>query len=177
MQDKTGMCYKNKGMWILSVNDGTQPSPLSVHQPPKKRSYGYPPTIGAAPHVEEISAPLEKRRMIDRDDMEPDIFDLLPGATRDVLKDGNWGGVEIEDIIISSYEAYIANNNQNGYTLDADDENKMKKADGTSDGDTLFSNGIRTPGVFNFPICSIETAVKNWRANYVSFGSSSNVEK
>lgn len=93
------------------------------------------------------------------------IFDLLPGGDRGNLNEQNWAGIVVEDLIISSYSAWVLNGNQNGYTLP---DNSMIIDQTGAQGDTAFPSGIRTPGVFNLPLCTIDQAISNWQKHWVS---------
>jgi hypothetical protein len=160
-------------MWLLSVNDDTRMGMPSKNggvggngHNINRRTYGYPPP---RPQTEEAdSAVLERRRLIDPDSIDYQIFDLLPGGSKDTLDGKKYGGLTIDDMIISSYEAYVANGNKNGYKLDPENTDQLKKSDGTTTGDTLFPSGVRTPGVFSFPVCAVGAAVDNWSKHFVS---------
>jgi hypothetical protein len=78
-------------------------------------------------------------------------FEALPGGTFDVLSGGNFGGVTLDDIVISSYQGYQLNANQNGYQIP--DLSKYTSGNGT-EGDFIFQAGIQTPGFISLPICS-----------------------
>ncbi|KGO46959.1 hypothetical protein PEX1_041720 [Penicillium expansum] len=80
--------------------------------------------------------------------MQP--FEALPGGNHQTLNGDNWGGVILEDIVQSSYQAYQLNGNANGYEMPA--LSKIIDGSGT-EGDVVFENGIRTPGFFTLPIC------------------------
>ncbi|KAJ5613080.1 hypothetical protein N7510_006274 [Penicillium lagena] len=89
--------------------------------------------------------------------MQP--FSGLPGGTHSTLDGTAYGGVILEDIVQSSYQAYQLNNNANGYKMPS--LSKVIDGQGT-EGDVIFQNGIRTPGFFNLPICDdIATAAQN----------------
>lgn len=89
--------------------------------------------------------------------MQP--FNGLPGGTHSTLDGTAYGGVILEDIVQSSYQAYQLNNNANGYKMPA--LSKVIDGQGT-EGDVIFQNGILTPGFFNLPICDdIATAAQN----------------
>ncbi|KAJ5513232.1 hypothetical protein N7463_002784 [Penicillium fimorum] len=78
------------------------------------------------------------------------VFKPLPGGNHETLNGEAWGGVILEDIVQSSYQAYQLNGNKNGYEMPA----LSKIIDGAgTEGDFVFQNGIRTPGFFNLPIC------------------------
>jgi hypothetical protein len=76
-------------------------------------------------------------------------YNLLPGGTVDNLSGGEYGGVRLDDIVISSYQGYLLNGNQNGYQM----PNASNITSGLGDeGDLPFPNGIQTPGFFSLPI-------------------------
>ncbi|KAJ5835885.1 hypothetical protein N7447_001911 [Penicillium robsamsonii] len=94
------------------------------------------------------------------------VFDTLPGGNHETLNGVAWGGVILEDIVQSSYQAYQLNGNKNGYEMPA----LSKIIDGAgTEGDLVFQNGIRTPGFFNLPICEgiqeIADIIKKGRRN------------
>ncbi|KAF4822056.1 hypothetical protein CGCSCA5_v002762 [Colletotrichum siamense] len=74
-------------------------------------------------------------------------FQLLAGGTHDILDGKSWGGITLDDIVISSYSGYLANGNRNGYNMSLD----------TSSGpvdELMLSGGVRTPGFFSLPVCT-----------------------
>ncbi|KAK1499462.1 hypothetical protein CCUS01_00186 [Colletotrichum cuscutae] len=74
-------------------------------------------------------------------------FQLMAGATHDVLDGKNWGGITLEDIVISSYGGYLNNGNRNGYTVSLDDS-----AGGVDQ--LMWTGGVQTPGFFSLPVCT-----------------------
>jgi hypothetical protein len=68
--------------------------------------------------------------------------------------------------IDSAYQGYQLNGNKNGYQMPYD----SKMIDGSgSQGETIFQNGIRTPGfITGLPICGVLTAMQNWNVKQVS---------
>ncbi|KAJ5189550.1 hypothetical protein N7472_008564 [Penicillium cf. griseofulvum] len=93
-------------------------------------------------------------------------FGALPGGNHETLNGEAWGGVILEDIVQSSYQAYQLNGNKNGYEMPA----LSKIIDGAgTEGDLVFENGIRTPGFFNLPICDDIVAA----ATVVGYGDAS----
>lgn len=86
-------------------------------------------------------------------------FQQLPGGTFNVLSGGKFGGVRVDDIIISSYQGYQLNGYKNGYQM----PELSSYIDGSgTQGDYLFQNGIQTPGFFNIPICvDVDAAILN----------------
>ncbi|RFU24250.1 hypothetical protein B7463_g12088, partial [Scytalidium lignicola] len=85
----------------------------------------------------------------------------LPGGTRDTLDGtaGNWGGLTIDDIVISSVNGWLLHNLTNGYQMPVPSFN----TDGTgATSDIPFSLGAQTPGFFNIPVCSIN----HWATQY-----------
>ncbi|OLN81958.1 hypothetical protein CCHL11_08618 [Colletotrichum chlorophyti] len=79
-------------------------------------------------------------------DSEPP-FQPMAGGTHDVLDGKSWGGITLEDIVISSYSGYLNNGNRNGFQMSFDD------SDGAVD-QLMFSGGVRTPGFFSLPVCT-----------------------
>lgn len=88
--------------------------------------------------------------------MQP--FEALPGGNHQTLNGNDWGGVILEDMVQSSYQAYQLNGNANGYEMPA--LSKIIDGSGT-EGDLVFENGIRTPGFFTLPICDDIEAASN----------------
>lgn len=82
----------------------------------------------------------------------PSAFSNLAGS--DELKDGNWGGVTVEDIITGAVKTF----KQNGETLGGG------IADATDSGtfDALVKDDITTPGYIRLPVCSETRARKSW---------------
>ncbi|KAK2014520.1 hypothetical protein LZ32DRAFT_555789 [Colletotrichum eremochloae] len=74
-------------------------------------------------------------------------FQALAGGTHDVLDGTHWGGITLEDIVISSYTGYLMNGNRNGYNISMDD------SQGTVD-QLMFAKGVQTPGFFSLPVCT-----------------------
>ncbi|KAH6988123.1 hypothetical protein BKA56DRAFT_612847 [Ilyonectria sp. MPI-CAGE-AT-0026] len=93
----------------------------------------------------------------------------LPGGTYDNLKGEEWGGVTLDDIVISSWDGYKLNGNQNGYQMPENSE----AIDGNgNNGNIIFEAGTRTPGFSNMPICDIKTLTNNLKycnKNYEGF--------
>ncbi|KAI5464235.1 hypothetical protein BGZ63DRAFT_461361 [Mariannaea sp. PMI_226] len=85
----------------------------------------------------------------------------LPGGDFNTLSNGNWGGVRLDDMVISSLAAYKNNNNANGYSRP--DITTLLGGGDSIDSDSLgLTNSIRTPGFFNIPICdSVDTFQQN----------------
>ncbi|RDW73504.1 hypothetical protein BP6252_07411 [Coleophoma cylindrospora] len=75
-------------------------------------------------------------------------FGQLAGGTNDVLDGTAWGGVTLLDMVISSYSGYLANGNQNGYSMSTDPSSSASAEE------LLFAGGIQTAGFFNFPVCT-----------------------
>ncbi len=77
----------------------------------------------------------------------------LPGANRKTLTGDRevWGGLTMEDFVISSYEGYLANGNKNGYKPPDDGQHV-----GGPTTDLPFENGVRTPGFISVPICFMD---------------------
>ncbi|KAJ0285669.1 hypothetical protein CBS470a_006269 [Colletotrichum nupharicola] len=74
-------------------------------------------------------------------------FQLLAGGTHDILDGKSWGGITLDDIVISSYGGYLANGNRNGYNMSLDTNS------GPVD-ELMLSGGVRTPGFFTLPVCT-----------------------
>ncbi|KAI7928583.1 dUTPase [Pyricularia oryzae] len=66
-------------------------------------------------------------------------FQRLSGGTHDVLNGTHWGGITLDDIVISSYSGYLNNGNRNGYNITMDD------SQGAVD-QLMFARGVQTPG-------------------------------
>ncbi|KAK7398639.1 hypothetical protein QQX98_011969 [Neonectria punicea] len=79
----------------------------------------------------------------------------LPGGTYDNLKDGAWGGVTLDDIVISSWDGYKPNGNKNGYQIPDNSE----AIDGN--GNLIFEAGTRTPSFSSMQICDVATLESN----------------
>ncbi|KPM42325.1 hypothetical protein AK830_g4226 [Neonectria ditissima] len=93
----------------------------------------------------------------------------LPGGTYDNLKDGAWGGVTLDDIVISSWDGYKLNGNKNGYQL----PDNSQAIDGNgNNGNLIFEAGTRTPGFSSMQICDVATLERNLKycnKNYEGF--------
>ncbi|KAL0937981.1 uncharacterized protein CTRU02_207712 [Colletotrichum truncatum] len=74
-------------------------------------------------------------------------FQAMDSANHDVLDGEKWGGITLDDVVISSYSGYLNNGNRNGYNLTLDDTN------GAVD-QLMWSGGVRTPGFFALPVCT-----------------------
>lgn len=74
-------------------------------------------------------------------------FQRLSGGTHDVLNGTHWGGITLDDIVISSYSGYLNNGNRNGYNITMDD------SQGAVD-QLMFARGVQTPGFFSLPVCT-----------------------
>ncbi|KZL64404.1 glucan endo-1,3-alpha-glucosidase agn1 [Colletotrichum tofieldiae] len=79
-------------------------------------------------------------------DSEPP-FQPMSGGTHDVLDGKSWGGITLEDIVISSYSGYLNNGNRNGFNLSLDDS-------GGAVDQLILAGGIQTPGFFSLPVCT-----------------------
>ncbi|KAK1595563.1 dUTPase [Colletotrichum navitas] len=79
-------------------------------------------------------------------DSEPP-FQVLSGGTRDVLDGTHWGGITLEDIVISSFTGYQLNGNRNGYNITLDDSQGAVNQ-------LMFAKGVQTPGFFSLPVCT-----------------------
>ncbi|CAM1503148.1 Fc.00g079240.m01.CDS01 [Cosmosporella sp. VM-42] len=72
----------------------------------------------------------------------------LPGATPSGLNGQDWGGLTMDDLVISAYEGYRANGNRNGY------ENPLLNVT-AGNGTAMTQMGVRTPGYVQLPICTV----------------------
>ncbi|KAH6995181.1 hypothetical protein EDB80DRAFT_897412 [Ilyonectria destructans] len=71
----------------------------------------------------------------------------LPGGENDELDGSKWGGLTLEDLVISAFEGYKLNGYKNGYTAPS--------FDGTTEQATIMmEKGVRTPGFISLPICT-----------------------
>jgi hypothetical protein len=85
-------------------------------------------------------------------------FQKLPGGTHSDLDGSKFGGVMLDDIVISSYQGYQLNGNKNGYQQPT----SSAAIDGYgTQGDLLFQNGIQTPGFFTLTVCEDLNQVMN----------------
>ena len=90
---------------------------------------------------------------------------LIPLAGSTQLDGTAWGGVTLDDMVISSYQGYKLNKNQNGYVM----PELSKAVDGEgAQGDFIYQNGIQTPGFFSFPICDADTVSAAWNEVYAN---------
>jgi hypothetical protein len=78
-------------------------------------------------------------------------FVPLPGGTLDVLDGENWGGVGLYDMVVSSYGAYLANGQNNGYQLPPLSQIITSDIGAT---DLIFDGGIQTTGFFCLNVCT-----------------------
>jgi hypothetical protein len=88
-------------------------------------------------------------------DLGSTLFVALPGGTWDNMQNPFWGGLSLDDFVISSWEGYKKNGMKNGYSTSTDELD--------SDG-ILFGDGVRTPGFASLPVCDLDTALNNERA-------------
>ena len=79
-------------------------------------------------------------------------FISLPGGTNDVLDGNAYGGVTLQDIVISSWQAYENNGYKNGYVLPQPSEWVSQL--GETGSESIFQIGITTPGFFSLPVCT-----------------------
>ncbi|KAF7543896.1 hypothetical protein G7Z17_g10376 [Cylindrodendrum hubeiense] len=70
----------------------------------------------------------------------------LPGGDGTELDGKKWGGVTLNDMVISAYEGFRLNDFKNGYEVDLSDANSYD----------LMRNGIQTPGIIKIPLCTEE---------------------
>jgi hypothetical protein len=68
-------------------------------------------------------------------------IDALPGGDKSTLDGTSWGGILIDDIVISSYRTYQQNGNANGYPVGTYGNGAEEIL--------FFQDGLRSPGVFN----------------------------
>lgn len=85
-------------------------------------------------------------------------FEALPGGTFDTLSGGKWGGVRLDDFVISAYNGYKLNGNKNGYQMP--DQSKIVDGSG-AEGDIIFAAGVQTPGFTKLPVCDLKTVKDN----------------
>ena len=78
-------------------------------------------------------------------------FTPLPGGTNSVLDGNSWGGVTLQDMVISAYQGYLANSQQNGYKMPPVSQ---MISDTESQGELIFQSGIDTPGYFSLNVCT-----------------------
>lgn len=71
--------------------------------------------------------------------------------------DNEWGLTK-DDIALSAFYGYMQNNQKNPYTIK---NNKGTGLDPSSTGPLPYTAGLRTPGVFQIPVCSADTYKKN----------------
>ncbi|KAH6889491.1 hypothetical protein B0T10DRAFT_572957 [Thelonectria olida] len=77
----------------------------------------------------------------------------LPGGTDDELNSANWGGITLEDMVISVYDGFRLNGFKNGYKATGQG---ISINGTTADGNTIAELGVRTPGFVPLPLCSVE---------------------
>ncbi|KAJ5826677.1 hypothetical protein N7447_003440 [Penicillium robsamsonii] len=83
--------------------------------------------------------------------------DILPGGEHDTLNGKDYGGITIDDIVISSVDGWSKNNYQNGYPK-ADVDSVVASFGGDN------APSVRSAGFFNLPIClNSNTAEENIR--------------
>jgi hypothetical protein len=74
----------------------------------------------------------------------------LPGGTFNTLSGGKFGGIRLDDTVISSVSGWQLNGNKNGYQIpDASDI-----LDGAGNTGDIFQPGIQTAGFFSLPVCT-----------------------
>ncbi|KAJ5114303.1 hypothetical protein NUU61_000062 [Penicillium alfredii] len=82
------------------------------------------------------------------------VFGTLAGGDIDTLNGKDWAGITIEAIIKSSWGAFLANGNKNGYQMIESSSLQLStEFDKVEDGGLPFIAGIETPGFFNLTIC------------------------
>ncbi|KAI9823906.1 MAG: hypothetical protein M1832_002224 [Thelocarpon impressellum] len=80
------------------------------------------------------------------------------------LKGSAWGGVTLDDMVVSSYQGWQLNGGKNGYVV----PETSKHIDGKGgQGDFIFQNDVRTPGIISIPMCDVETVGRNWNLVHV----------
>ncbi|KAI9688659.1 MAG: hypothetical protein M1822_001016 [Bathelium mastoideum] len=80
------------------------------------------------------------------------VYSALPGV--DQLNNPQFGGITLQDLVIGSVNSYNASGNKNG-----------GKAADPSDASTLsdlYDNSVRTAGVIQIPVCTVDEARNNW---------------
>ncbi|KAH7133353.1 hypothetical protein B0J13DRAFT_562167 [Dactylonectria estremocensis] len=99
-------------------------------------------------------------------DSEHGEFQTLPGGTTDELDGTKWGGIMIEDLVVSTYEGWRLNGGKMGYEIP--ENSKIIDGAGT-EGGLILENGVRTPGFVKLPICTYakakDVATRYWREN------------
>ena len=78
-------------------------------------------------------------------------FTTLPGGTNDILDGAAWGGITLLDIVISAYEGYLANGQQNGYQMPSVSQ---IISDSEPQDELIFQNGITTAGFISLNVCT-----------------------
>ncbi|KAF7555595.1 hypothetical protein G7Z17_g2051 [Cylindrodendrum hubeiense] len=76
----------------------------------------------------------------------------LPGGEHDVLDGKNWGGLTLEDMVVSVYEGFRLNGYKNGYLMPEDSH--LIDGNGAAGG-VHFEHGVRTPGFTSLPLCTL----------------------
>jgi len=78
-------------------------------------------------------------------------FVPLPGGTNDVLDGTDWGGVTLQNMVISAYEGYLVNNQQNGYQMPSVSQ---MISDAGPQGELIFQDSINMPGYISLNVCT-----------------------
>ncbi|KAH8816594.1 hypothetical protein F5884DRAFT_873287 [Xylogone sp. PMI_703] len=87
--------------------------------------------------------------------------DYLPGGTSDTLNGNSniYGGLTIDDFAVSAFQAFQLNGNQPGYQMPFPSYN----IDGAGNQVSFpFTQGVRTPGLLNIPVCDYNTFHNAW---------------
>ncbi|KAH7136794.1 hypothetical protein B0J13DRAFT_640329 [Dactylonectria estremocensis] len=71
----------------------------------------------------------------------------LPGGTKSEFDGTKWGGLTLDDLVISAYEGWRNNDFVNGWEI---------PDLGAVDGYQLMEDGVRTPGLTSIPVCSLK---------------------
>ncbi|KAI1859465.1 hypothetical protein JX265_010468 [Neoarthrinium moseri] len=92
----------------------------------------------------------------------------LPGGEHSILNGTSqaWGGLTLDDLVISAFEGYRRNNYKNGFDASKDDGS-------TAPGDIIMGNGVLTPGFVKLPICTVE---KLWEETKILYHVSSDLD-
>ncbi|KAF2098078.1 hypothetical protein NA57DRAFT_57244 [Rhizodiscina lignyota] len=91
-------------------------------------------------------------------DMDKGSIPNQGGTSQTLTGDRNtWGGLTIDDLIISSVEGWLQNGQKNGFTMA---QPSFASANGQSN--LPFVDGVRTPGFVNIPVC----ASNQWATDY-----------
>ena len=85
-------------------------------------------------------------------------FEVLPGGSSTSLDGTQWGGLKIDDLILSIYAGYKINGMKNGYTIPT----TIDPSTLGSDGDIILGSGVQTAGLVSGSTCTDFGKVKAW---------------